>query len=216
MCDWSQIEHVFLDMDGTLLDLHFDNYFWLEHLPQRYADIHGGDPKAVRDQLHQRFEAIRGTLDWYCLEYWQRALEVDIVALKREVSNRIQLRPEAGAFMDQLRQRDVQVALVSNAHRWSINLKIDTVLPAHYFDVIYSSHDFGFPKEEQAFWHALKGAYDFDPQHTLFIDDNEQVLESAEQFGIAHLRSIRMPDSKGSPQPPGKFPQIDRFGALFD
>ena len=38
---WSDIDTVLLDMDGTLLDLHFDNHFWLEHLPQRYAELHG-------------------------------------------------------------------------------------------------------------------------------------------------------------------------------
>ena len=26
MINWQQIDTVFLDMDGTLLDLHFDNY----------------------------------------------------------------------------------------------------------------------------------------------------------------------------------------------
>ena len=33
--DWSCIEVVCLDMDGTVLDLHFDNLFWLEVLPRR-------------------------------------------------------------------------------------------------------------------------------------------------------------------------------------
>ena len=28
MVDWDSIDTVLLDMDGTLLDLHFDNYFW--------------------------------------------------------------------------------------------------------------------------------------------------------------------------------------------
>ena len=38
---WPDIDTVLLDMDGTLLDLHFDNHFWLELLPQRYAELHG-------------------------------------------------------------------------------------------------------------------------------------------------------------------------------
>ncbi|MCP4043692.1 MAG: haloacid dehalogenase, partial [Gammaproteobacteria bacterium] len=33
--NWNSIHTVLLDMDGTLLDLHFDNQFWLEHVPLR-------------------------------------------------------------------------------------------------------------------------------------------------------------------------------------
>ncbi|NLD01354.1 MAG: haloacid dehalogenase, partial [Gammaproteobacteria bacterium] len=35
---WAHIDTVLLDMDGTLLDLHFDNFFWLKYLPQCYAE----------------------------------------------------------------------------------------------------------------------------------------------------------------------------------
>lgn len=45
MIDWSAIDTVLLDMDGTLLDLHFDNHFWQHHLPLRFAERHGLDPR---------------------------------------------------------------------------------------------------------------------------------------------------------------------------
>ena len=35
--DWRAIDTVLLDMDGTLLDLRFDNYFWLELVPRKYG-----------------------------------------------------------------------------------------------------------------------------------------------------------------------------------
>ena len=38
MIDWNAINTVLLDMDGTILDLHFDNYFWKEYVPQKYAE----------------------------------------------------------------------------------------------------------------------------------------------------------------------------------
>ena len=31
--DWSRIDHVLLDLDGTLLDLDFDNHFWQTLVP---------------------------------------------------------------------------------------------------------------------------------------------------------------------------------------
>ena len=41
MIDWNQIDTVLLDMDGIDLDLRFDNHFWLEYVPQRYAETQG-------------------------------------------------------------------------------------------------------------------------------------------------------------------------------
>ena len=38
---WPEIHTVLLDMDGTLLDLRFDNHFWRELVPERYAERHG-------------------------------------------------------------------------------------------------------------------------------------------------------------------------------
>ena len=48
MLDWQDIHTVLLDMDGTLLDLHFDNHFWLEHLPKRYAAIHQHSDDSIK------------------------------------------------------------------------------------------------------------------------------------------------------------------------
>ena len=33
MLNWSKIDTVLLDMDGTLLDLHYDSHFWLNVIP---------------------------------------------------------------------------------------------------------------------------------------------------------------------------------------
>ena len=37
MLNWSKIDTVLLDMDGTLLDLHYDSHFWLNVIPQQHA-----------------------------------------------------------------------------------------------------------------------------------------------------------------------------------
>ena len=38
--DWTEVDHVLLDMDGTLLDLAFDNDFWGQRIHEKYASIH--------------------------------------------------------------------------------------------------------------------------------------------------------------------------------
>ncbi len=194
LVDWEQVDEVFLDMDGTLLDLHYDNYFWLEYLPVRYAEIRGLDADQVRRHLHDRYQVMQGTLDWYCLEYWERELDIEIIELKREVLDRVRYRPQAEEFLQWLSRSGKRVVLVTNAHHWSIDLKFGRLDMRQYFDRICSSHDFLAPKETQEFWQALEGELMFDKARTLFIDDNHDVLHSAKRFGIRHLRAIETPD----------------------
>ena len=44
-------------MDGTLLDLNFDNVFWREIVPRRYASLRGMSVRAAQQALAPRFEA---------------------------------------------------------------------------------------------------------------------------------------------------------------
>ena len=85
--DWQAIDTVLLDMDGTLLDLHFDNTFWLKHLPYRYAQIFNMPEEQAAQLLYKKFEDKKGTLEWYCTDYWAKELNVNIVALKQEVKH---------------------------------------------------------------------------------------------------------------------------------
>ena len=56
--DWDQIDDVLLDMDGTLLDRHFDNFFFEEELPRRYAAIHGLGFEEARGRLMAMYRSV--------------------------------------------------------------------------------------------------------------------------------------------------------------
>jgi len=215
MIDWNSIDTVLLDMDGTLLDLHFDNYFWTQHLPRVYAEKHQISEEESSARLHSRLSVDQGTLAWYSLDHWSQQLDMDIPALKRELQHLISVRPYAIEFLTRLHASDRDVVMVTNAHRKTLEIKMDQVDITHWFDRVVVSHDLQAPKEEQAFWHKLQDLHPFEPARTLFIDDTERVLESAAHYGIGHLLTLLQPDSKRQKRIDTRFPGIHHFDEIM-
>lgn len=215
MIDWSAIDTVLLDMDGTLLDLHFDNYFWMTHLPRRYAEHHGLPGEEATRTLHQKFHELRGTLNWYCLDFWSEQLAVDIRTLKHEIRHLITERPHALNFLERLGQIGKSRILITNAHPDSLSLKLTMTGIAPLLDNIISSHQYQTPKEDQAFWRKLQSEIAFEPERTLFIDDSVTVLTAAREYGIGHLFQISQPDSKAPPCHCPDFEGLHHFDDLL-
>jgi 5'-nucleotidase len=215
MIDWSQVHNVLLDMDGTLLDLHFDNYFWLTHVPKRYAEKHGLSMEAARDELFPRFRKVEGTMDWYCVDYWTRELGLDIALLKEEVDHLIAVHPHVTDFLDAVRRAGKRVALVTNAHGKSLALKMDRTRLGGHFDALICAHDLGLPKENVDFWGKLQTVEPFDRNHTLLVDDSLSVLRSARSYGIQYLLAVLKPDSKGPEREVNGFDAIRHFDDIM-
>ena len=213
--DLSRVQSVFLDMDGTLLDLHFDNHFWLEHLPLRYGERHGITPAAALERLHPRFKAVEGTLAWYSIEYWSRELDMDITTLKREVEHLIQVLPHAEAFLKQMRTLGKRLVLVTNAHAPVLAMKMERTRLDAYFHRIISSHDLGAPKETAEFWHRLQETEPFDAATTLLADDSLPVLRAARDYGIRNIVAMRKPDSRRAAREMEDFAAIETFAELL-
>ena len=180
-------------MDGTLLDLGYDKRFWEEHLPRRFAETRGVAVEEAHRVMRPIFEATAGTLDWYCINYWSRALSVDITTLKRQTRHEIGWLPGARDFLARVRASGRRLALVTNAHPEILAIKDAQLGVRRRFDAIYTSHDFGVPKEDAAFWPRLAAREAFDPARTLFADDNAAVLGAARDHGIRWVYAVRRP-----------------------
>ena len=213
---WRDIDTVLLDMDGTLLDLHYDNHFWLEHLPQRYAELHGISRAMAELELMPLFERNAGQLKWYCLDFWSAELKIPVRELKLETADLIALRPDADTFLAAIKKAGKRVILITNAHRDSLSLKLERIELAPYFERLISSHDYGFPKESPQFWDALHADIGFDPARSLFIDDTLPILRSARDFGVRHLLAVKQPDSKKGPKDTEEFAALGDYRNLLE
>ncbi|MDQ7048563.1 MAG: GMP/IMP nucleotidase [Enterobacterales bacterium] len=213
--DWSEIDTVLLDMDGTLLDLHFDNYFWQIYIPQVYAVKHEISLQQSAALLTKLSKQQMGKLNWYCLDYWSEQLSLDVVALKNDLADKIQFRPNTMAFLERMKQIGKRLILATNAHPKAIELKLLQTDFSQYFDALSSSHTLGHPKEEQQYWHLLSKQFQLDKERCLFIDDSLSVLASAQTFGIAHLLAVTRPDMQKSSQDPAPYTGIDDFIQLL-
>ncbi|MDD2760626.1 MAG: GMP/IMP nucleotidase [Methylomonas sp.] len=215
MLNWSAIDTVLLDMDGTLLDLNFDNHFWQEFVPLRFAELHDLSLDEAKLQLKPRFKAMEGRLEWYCLDYWSGELQLNVAGLKQELAGLIAVHPYVTEFLDAVRASGRRLLLVTNAHRDSLSLKMEKTCLHQFFDDIVSSHDYGLAKEQQGFWQILQDRHVFNKCSTLLVDDSLAVLRSAQVFGVAHLISISKPDSRAPVRLIQEFPAAEDFRALM-
>ncbi|CAN5271131.1 GMP/IMP nucleotidase [soil metagenome] len=211
---WMDIDTVLLDMDGTVLDLSFDSFFWRDYVPRRYCDVHGVALEEARGVLDPLFASHRGTLNWYCLDFWSRELALDIAALKLEVADRICFLADAPKFLERVRNLRKRLVLVTNAHPDSLALKQARMNLGRHFDALISSHELGFPKEASEFWRRLAAREHFDPARTLFVDDSVPVLQAAREFGIRWVVGVRRPDSEAPARDIADFPAVDALTEL--
>jgi HAD superfamily hydrolase (TIGR01509 family) len=205
-----------LDMDGTLLDLAYDNYMWREHIPGCYAVENDMPHEDARQLLADKFALAQGDLRWYCLDHWSEHLGMDVVQLHHDASDRIGYLPGALEFLRHVCEQKMRVLLVTNSHRETLKLKDAVTGLGDYFDGIHSSHDYGYAKESQAFWNALQDDVGFDSSTTLFVDDSSYVLRSASKYGLEMLLKVTQPDTRIPEKNASEFRGVKGVADLLD
>lgn len=215
LLDWHTIDTILLDMDGTLLDRHFDDHFWLEHVPKRWSARYKMPLKQAQEQLYALFRSQERTLNWTDLDYWSDRLGLDIPQLKLEVEHLIAVHPGVVEFLSWARQQGKQLWLVTNAHSKTLDIKLKKTRVGAWFDGVISAHQVGLPKEDQRFWEALQRFVSYDPTRTMLGEDSETNLQTAQQYGIRHLIYISRPSSALTPQVSRQYFSIEYFTHLI-
>jgi len=214
---WDDIEWVLLDLDGTLLDKYFDDYFWEMLVPEKYAQKYGLSFQEAKEKVMALYQREEGTLNWTDLNFWSKKLGLDLSALKEQIAHLIDTHPYVVDFLKFLKQMGKKVFLVTNAHYKSLSLKLKRTQLGLYFDEVICAFDIGLSKEDKKFWRRLKEKLKLDPLHTLFIDDSEAPLLAAKEVGIKYLFFKSQASSKSPPRVPiNNFSKIQYFKELIE
>jgi len=212
---WREIDTVLFDMDGTLLDLHFDNYFWRTLVPETYSAKHGVSFAAALAFVERKTDEVYGSLDWYCLDYWARELDLEITELKRTITGKISLRPNVERFLRELWYTGKRMLLITNAHPASLEIKMNNAEIAAYFHRCISAHQLHLAKESQGFWEKLQSLEPFDRRRAILFDDSLPVLRRASKEGIGFVYGIHQPDSQRPAFDHDEFPLVRDFAELL-
>ncbi len=212
--DWRSIDDVLLDMDGTLLDLHYDATFWLNNVHSIVANLTGEPEHVIQERFHRELKKHEGTLAWYCTDYWADFFGIDLIEAKQQLAHLIRFRPHAEQFLNVLKSLPLRTLIATNAHPDVIQLKLNVVPLEDMVDGIVSSHQYGVAKEHPDFWRALFDEYAINPDRALFMDDSSKVLDAADRAGVREVVEIRHPNLSEPPRSTWK-QGIDDFDVLF-
>ncbi len=213
---WDAIDDVLLDMDGTLLDRHFDNFFFEEALPRRYAALHELPFEEARALLFAMYRSVESELAWTDLHYWSRRVGVDVVAMHRELDHMIQFLPGAEEFLRFLRRIGKRITILTNAHASGVSVKTARTGLDRHVDRILDAFQVGFLKMRPEYWPTCQRLVGFNPERSLFMDDDEGCLRAAKRFGVMHLVHSAKSSSQLPAAPHGEFPSVSSFLPLFD
>ncbi|OGW68254.1 MAG: hypothetical protein A3H49_11070 [Nitrospirae bacterium RIFCSPLOWO2_02_FULL_62_14] len=212
--DWTGIDDVLLDMDGTLLDRDFDNFFFEEELPRRYATLHRIAEPAARERLFALYRSVEGELAWTDLHHWTRTLGIDVVAMTRELSDRIGYLPGVEAFLGAMRAKRKRMTVLTNAHADGVVIKCRKTGVDKKVDRIVNAFEVGCLKMRPDYWPACQKLVGFDPGRALYIDDDEACLAAAQAFGIRHIYHSAKSSTKLPAHPSSRFTPVENLQDL--
>ena len=183
---FKDIECLLVDMDGVILDNAYDNDFWQNQIPQVIADNKGiafDDAKRLAIQI---FNYKKNTKDWYDVDYWSNMLDIDIEAQKRSEKSfsRISLYDGVIDTLSVLNNK-TKTILITNAHRKTLNIKLEKYNLTSYFDEMVCAHELNYVKEDIQLWYMLRSKYKLDYEKTLLVEDTINNINVGLSAGIS-------------------------------
>ena len=174
-------KYYLIDLDGVILDTSYDNHFWQIHIPDVYAKKKSISMEDSIKVTHSLFNYKKKTKDWYDIDYWSNILDIDIKAEKekKENMNRMSYKEGAIEVLNKMKKLNKELYLVTNAHKKTLEIKLQKFHIKKYFKQMICSHELGYIKEDIQFWHVLRTKLNINYSKSLLIEDTMDNISSA-------------------------------------
>lgn len=212
---WSEIDTVLLDMDGTLFDRHYEDYFWEVEIPKQYAIKTGMTFKEAKALVMELYFKQEKSLNWSNVEYWEKELGLELWNLRFQLKHLVKLHPHTLRFLRFLKKQNKKIYLVTASPQRDIEFKLGHSKIFEFFDGVCTAHEFNLPKQDILFWKKLQKKLKYSCNRTLFVDDKEDMINAAELSGIKWIIFKSKFSSKLPPKIPKKMLYVHHFDDII-
>ncbi|MEF8874065.1 MAG: HAD family hydrolase [Candidatus Thermoplasmatota archaeon] len=171
----SDFEFISFDMDGTLMPDDFADDFWLERIPQLYAEKESISKKEASSHLLEEYDRVgKNDIRWYEPDYWFSKLEIDKEpkVVLEEMRGDYSLYDDAVEAIERL-HRNYRLVVISNGHKIFINAGLEGYLP-HFFRTYSSVSDFGLHSKTIELYKEVCADLDTDPGKVVHVGDSRK------------------------------------------
>jgi len=190
------------DLDGTLIDYSFVDSVWFEGIPRLYSVKKRVSFNDAREAVKREYDKVgKERLEWYGLHYWinKFGLNVDSHELLRRFEHRIRTYPEVPKVLEELKQRDFRLIIVTNARKEFVELELKRAKIGDYFERVFSStSDFRMVKKTVCLYQRVCDILKISPQEMIHIgDDRNFDFHVPRRLGILAFHLDRTDKHKG-------------------
>ena len=211
MFDVRGVKVISLDVTGTLVSEKFVDYFWLELIPQLFAERHAVSlDEAKRFVLSKYDEVGRNDIRWYIPSYWLKHLDLKVElheALKFALS-KVEVYDDAKEALEKLRTK-YDLVISSNLSREFIDVALEALGYRGFKAVFSCVSDLGITTKTPEFYKFVANKLAVPPETILHIgDDPEKDYENPLRAGMKALLIVR----KGATS----YPHVKNFREILE
>ena len=173
-----EITVISFDLNDTLVDREYADYFWLELIPRAYAEKYKlGFNEAYSRVISEYNRVGPNDIKWYLPKYWIRHFDLDVSLeeLIEETLSKVRIYPEVPEALRKLSERFTLI-IASNTSIEFIDPvleKIHVEVGYDVFDKVFSCvTDLGLPRKEESFYKYVCDALKVVPSEVLHVGDD--------------------------------------------
>jgi len=198
----ARVKVISFDLDGTLSDYRFVDSVWFEGVPRLYSAEKRVSFDDARKIVKREYDKVgKERLEWYDLHYWIRKFGLNFAPqeLLRSFEHRIETYPDVPKVLNELKQRDFRLIIVTNARREFVELELRKAEIENYFDRVFSStSDFGLVKKTVNLYQKVCGILEISPKEMIHVgDDRKFDFDVPRRLGIQAFHLDRTGEHKG-------------------